>query len=133
MPPSSGSMRECITTFLCLSGLRSYSRLRMSKATRGNTPFQMSSHYLRIHSFVLCPCNVIELFKNMTAIVRGLYMFVLYAFVCLCSPVPSLTNLPLQAKALRFFMPDKRSTTMSGTQCECPAAVKTSNSLWMTT
>lgn len=54
--------------------------------------------------------------------------------VCACaSPVPWLTNPPLQARALRFFMPDKSSTTMSGTQYEWSAAVKTSNSLWMTT
>lgn len=54
--------------------------------------------------------------------------------VCACaSPIPWLTNPPLQARALRFFMPDKSSTTMSGTRYECSAAVKTSNSLWMTT
>lgn len=54
-------------------------------------------------------------------------------YACAIPAVPSLTNPHLQAKALRFFMLDKSSTTMSGTQCEWSAAVKTSNSLWMTT
>lgn len=49
-----------------------------------------------------------------------------FAFAC-AFPVPPLTDPHLQARALRFFMPDKSSTTMSGTRCEWSAAVKTSN------
>lgn len=54
------------------------------------------------------------------------------AFAC-SFPLPPLTDPHLQARALRFFMPDKSSTTMSGTRCEWSAAVKSSNWLWTTT
>jgi len=57
-----------------------------------------------------------------------------FGLVFACAfPIPRLTDPHLQARALRFFMPDKSSTTTNGTQCEWSAAVKTSNSLWMTT
>lgn len=72
--------------------------------------------------------------KMLTGTLKRLHLLRVNCVGCFCScPVLSLTTLRLQAKALRFFMPDKSSTTMSGTRCECPAAVKTSNSLWMTT
>lgn len=151
MPPSSGWLRECSTSF---------SRLRTLKATCGELVIpDIQSRSDPSECFLLCPYNVKQRNERMTAVVSGFHCSLrklgcillpygcvciyicIYFFsitkslplLCLCSLVPSLTNLPLQAKALRFFMPDKRSTTMSGTQCECPAVVKTSNSLWMTT